>query len=181
MDENERKTYYPEIFIKHSFNEKNIKTFKNVVKNINEDFNFLIDMESFDIFKVCSKLVPIHRIVFIKVVSDFVDENFKKLNAIFISEFISSNLIKFKIYVDSLIQYSKLSRNILNNKDVIWLKEIDKVLSLTNSQKTIILDKVKGFRLRKKDEKLPSFALKPPNSKSNQKKTLKEINDKLSI
>ena len=47
--------------------------------------------------------------------------------------------------------------------------------------KTIIFNKVKGFRLRKKDEKLPSFAIKPPNSKSNQKKTLKEINDQLSI
>ena len=103
------------------------------------------------------------------------------MNATFISELISNNLIKFKIYFDSLIQFSKLRSNILNNDDVTWLKEINKVLSLTESQKTIIFNKVKGFRLRKKDEKLPSFSMKPPNSKSNQKKTLKEINDQLSI
>ena len=138
-------------------------------------------MESFDIFKVCSKLVPIHRIVFLKVVSDYVNENFQKLNATFISELISNNLIRFKIYFDSLIQFSKLRSNILNNDDVTWLKEINKILSLTESQKTIIFNKVKEFRLRKKDEKLPFLAIKPPNSKSNQKKTLKEINDQLSI
>ena len=181
MDESERKTYYPEIFIKHPFNEKKIKTFKSVVKNINEDFDFLIDMESFDIFKVCSKIVPIHRIVLLKIVSDYVNENFQKLSATFISELISNNLIKFKIYLDSLIQFSKLTSNILNNDDVKWVKEINKVLSLTESQKTIIFNKVKEFRLRKKDEKLPFLAIKPPNSKSNQKKTLKEINDQLSI
>ena len=154
---------------------------KSVVKNINEDFDFLIDMESFDIFKVCSKLVPIHRIVFLKVVSDYVNENFQKLNATLISELISSNLIKFKIYFNSLIQFSKLRSNILNNDDATWVREISKVLSLTESQKTIIFNKVKEFRLRKKDEKLPFLAIKPPNSKSNQKKTLKEINDQLSI
>ncbi len=181
MDESGKKSYYPEIFIKHSFSEKKIKTFKNVVKKINQDFDFLVDMESFDIYKVCSKLVPIHRIVFLKIVSDYVNENFQKLNANYISELIFSNLIKFKIYFDSLIQFSKLNRNILNNDDVIWLKEITKVLSLTESQKIIILNKVKGFRLTKKNEKLPSFALKPPNSKTNQKKTLKKINDQLSI
>ena len=62
---------------------KKIKTFKSVVKNINEDFDFLIDMESFDIFKVCSTLVPIHRIVFLKVVSDYVNENFQKIEHYF--------------------------------------------------------------------------------------------------
>ncbi len=181
MDENERKTYYPEIFIKHSFNEKNIKTYKNVVKNINEDFNFLIDMESFDIFKVCSKLVPIHRIVFIKVVSDYVDENFKKLNAIYINNLIANNMDRFRIYFNSLVQFSKLSRNILKKEDLIWLKEINKVLALTESQKTIIINSMKGFRLRKKDEKLPFFAIKPPDSKNNQKDILKKINAQLSV
>ena len=80
-----------------------------------------------------------------------------------------------------MYQFSKLRSNILNNDDVTWLKEISKVLSLTESQKTIIFNKVKEFRLRKKDEKLPFLAIKAPNSKSNQKKILKEINDQLSI
>tara|TARA_B100000886_G_C20415978_1_gene489280 strand:- start:423 stop:1241 length:819 start_codon:yes stop_codon:yes gene_type:complete len=181
MDESERKTYYPEIFIKNPFNEKKIKTFKSVVKSINEDFDFLIDMESFEIFKVCSKLVPIHRIVFLKVVSDYVNENFENLNPNYISKLIFNNLDKFEIYLKSLVEYSKSSRNILNNDDVIWLKEINKVLSLTESQKTIIINRVKGFRLRKKDEKLPSFIKKTPNSKNNQKDILKKVNDQLSI
>ena len=60
---------------------------------------------------------------------------FKKLNTTFISELILNNLFKFKIYFDSLIQFSKLRSNILNNDDVTWLKEINKVLSLTESQK----------------------------------------------
>ena len=55
-------------------------------------------MESFDIFKVCSKLVPIHRIVFLKVVSDYVDENFQKLNAIYISKLILI-MDRFRIYL----------------------------------------------------------------------------------
>ena len=70
---------------------------------------------------------------------------FKKLNATFISELISNNMIRFEIYFDSLIQFSKLRSNILNNDDVTWLKEINKVLSLTESQKTIIFNKVKDL------------------------------------
>ena len=91
-DETTGRTYYPDILIKHNFEEISLVTVESVISDGEGVYKGLVDMEASEIFKICSSLVPAHRLAFLKIVSDYMNIEFKEIMAQPISKLISHQL-----------------------------------------------------------------------------------------
>ena len=91
-DETTGKTYYPDILIKHNLEEISLVTVENVISDGEGVYKGLVDMEASEIFKICSSLVPVHRLAFLKIVSDFMNNEFEQNIVHSISKLISHQL-----------------------------------------------------------------------------------------
>ena len=91
-DKNTQNSYFPDILYKHSSKEIEITTVQREITDGGEGYKGLVDMESSEIFRVCSKLSSTHDIAFIKVVSDFMDGEIKNFDKECFSRLIKYNL-----------------------------------------------------------------------------------------
>ena len=181
QDDLTKKSYYPDIIIKHSFEEKDIITVENPISNDNNSYYSLVDMEASEIFNTCKSLVPIHHLSFLKIVSDYIDFKNKMFDSFYIRNLINPLLDKIGTYVFDLSFLLFEEKSILAVTDSKWLKDISDSLSLTASQNQIIRYKVIGFRLKNPDKLLPQNKMMTPKSKQHQKQIFKKLNDQISI
>ena len=180
-DDFNKKSFYPDILIKHLFKEKDITTVQNIVSNDSGDYNSLIDMESSVIFDTCKNLVSPHRISFIKIVSDHFNKDNQSFDFHYIKNLINNSMDKIEKYFINLKFIINKEVSILTNEDNLWLDNISSILSLTVSQKQFIKYKVTGYRIKNPSKCLPKDKIEVPISKFNQKKILKKLSDKISI
>ena len=179
-DESTGKSYYPDSLIQHNIEEKSLVTVEKVVSNGDVSYIGLVDMEASEIFKVCSSIVPIHRLAFLKIVSDHMDIEFEEILAQPISKLILNQITLIEKF---LIQFNNLAKEespILSKNDMEWILKTKQKISLTETQHHQLLQKAKGFRLRKTDELFPEIDLKLPINKTAQKLYFKYLCEKLS-
>ena len=177
--ENSKKFYFPDILYKHSFKESGITTVCEEITNGGAEFSDLVDMEASEIFKVCSKLTPVNNLIFIKIVSDYMDKslgNFGKNHF--------SNLIKLNIEeIANLIKNSNPSNDkthkILNDLDQKWLAQIIAILRLTKTQSVLIEKYFKGKMIRDPSYLYSRIPLKKPESKFERNQIFKKICENL--
>ncbi len=180
-DDFSKKSYYPDILIKHLFKEKDITTVQNIVSNNSGHYNSLIDMESSMIFDTCKNLVSPHQISFIKIVSDYFNMNNQSFDSNYIKKLINNSINKIEKYFINLKLLNNKEVSILTIEDNVWLDNISNILSLTASQKQFIKHKAMGYRIKNPFKCLPNDKIGVPISKLNQKKILKKLSDKISI
>ena len=176
-----KKNFYPDILIKHFFKEKDITTDDKIVSGNNENYNSLVDMESSEVFINCIKLVSIHQISFLKIVSDYYDLNNQHFEKDYIQLLVKNKINDITQYLNNLNLFIKSRFSILTRADMEWLEKISTVLSLTVYQKQVMKYKVMGFRLNTPDKYLPKYDFIIPKSKMHQKLILKKIIDEISI
>jgi hypothetical protein len=150
---------YPDILIKHPFQESAITCSEHVVTSGEFD---LVDMESEGFFKSATKFLPLENIFLIKVVSDnfvcFLPDD-KFLNILFEPHI--ENIVSF---IDSLQNEEKklFNENYLNN--------LVKKYNLSFSQKEILKNRIIYYNLN--NFKLPNIDFEPKNRKYNFNKIL---------
>jgi len=179
-DETTGKTYYPDILIKHNFEEISLVTVESVISDGEGIYKGLVDMEASEIFKICSSLVPVHRIAFVKIVSDYMNIEFEEIMVHHISKLISHQLNSIESF---LLQFERMFNEetpILSKKDIKWINETVQQMSLTETQYQQLLQFAKGFRLRKTGLPFPNVEINPPSNKTTQKHHFKNICAKLS-
>jgi nucleoside phosphorylase len=181
QDDLTKKSFYPDIIIKHSFKEKDIITVKTPISNESNRYYSLVDMEASEIFNTCKNLVPIHHLSFLKIVSDYTNFENQEFNSFYIENLINPLLNKINTYVFDLNLFLSEEKSILTVDDAIWLKNISNLLSLTASQYQIIRYKVIGFRLKTPNKLLPQDKIIPPKFKQHQKQIFEKLNDQISI
>ena len=179
-DETTGKTYYPDILIKHNFEEKSLVTVESVISDGEDVYKGLVDMEASEIFNVCSSLVPVHRMAFLKIVSDHMNLEFEEIIAQPISNLISLHLDIIESFLSQLKGMLLEENPILSEKDLIWVNEIVQQMSLTKTQSLQLLHRAKGFRLRTFESPFPELQKTPSLNKTSQKKYFKQICDQLS-
>lgn len=108
-----KRTFYPDILIKHSMKEASLESFMHPVKKSNlpvETEGDIVDMEGAGFFEAASTFLAPHNVHCIKIVYDFLD--FEKIDPIEIE-----NLIKQSIpYIENLINaLLKLNSEFYNN------------------------------------------------------------------
>ena len=154
-DETTGKTYYPDILIKHNFEEKALVTVENVISDGEGAYKWLVDMEASEIFNVCSSLVPVHRLAFLKIVSDYMNLEFEEIIAQPISNLIALYLDSIELFLSQLEGMLLEEYQILSEDDLIWINETVQKISLTKTQSLQLLQRAKGFRLRTIESPFP--------------------------
>jgi nucleoside phosphorylase len=179
-DETTGKTYYPDILIKHNFEEKSLVTVDSVISDGEGAYKGLVDMEASEIFNVCSSLVPVHRLAFLKIVSDYMNLEFEEIIAQPISNLIALYLDSIELFLSQLEGMLIEENKILSEDDLIWINETVQKISLTKTQSLQLLQRAKGFRLRTIESPFPELQNKSSLNKTSQKIYFKQICDQLS-
>ena len=91
-DEATSPSYHPDVLVKHSFQERMVTTVKSGIIDGGRKYDDLVDMESSEIFRVCSSHVPIYHLAFLKIVSDHMDEGVLDIKPSVVSGLVDSNL-----------------------------------------------------------------------------------------
>ena len=181
QDDLTKKSFYPDIIIKHPFNEKDIITVENPINNQSNRYYSLVDMEASEIFNTCKNLVSIHHLAFLKIVSDYTNFENQEVDSFYIKNLINPLLDKINTYIFDLNLFLSERKSILTVDDTKWLKNISNLLLLTVSQYQIIRYKVIGFRLKTPNKLLPKEKVMIPTSKQHQKQIFEKLNDQISI
>ena len=179
-DETTGKTYYPDILIKHNFEEISLVTVESVITDGEGVYKGLVDMEASEIFKICSSLVPVHRLAFLKIVSDYMNNEFEQIIAHPISNLISHQLNSIELFLSQFERMLNEDAPILSEKHIKWIDETVKQMSLTETQYHQLLQFAKGFRLRKTGFPFPDVEKNAPTNKTIQKYHFKNICAELS-
>ena len=178
-DENSKKFYFPDILYKHTFQESEVSTVCKEITNGGAEFSGLVDMEASEIFKVCSKLSSVHNLIFLKVVSDYMDKSFGNFEKDHVSTLMKLNLKE----IVAFIKYSNLSDNrkheILNDFDKQWLVQTIKILRLTKTQSLMLEKYFKGKKIRNPDFSYPNISTFRPENKFERNQIFQKICEKL--
>ena len=137
-------------------------------------------MEASEIFKICSSLVPVHRLAFLKIVSDHMNNEFEQIIAQPISKLISRHLDLIDSFLSQFERMFNQEAPILSEKDIKWIDEMVQHMSLTETQYQQLLQFAKGFRLRQTGQPFPDFEKNAPSNKTIQKHYFKNICAELS-
>jgi hypothetical protein len=180
VDDDTDHSYYPDILIRHSLSEHSVTTVNKGIMDGGNRYKTLVDMEASEIFKICSKKIPVHRLAFLKIVSDYMDLDTVSFNTESISSLITPNLKSINSFLDRFKTLQDLEQPILSNSDCDWIILIKNQLGLTESQYQQLIRATKGFRLRNPELLCPELQAEMPESKFNRNQIFKTLCDKLS-
>ena len=178
-DDKSQNSYFPDILYKHSYQETELTTVHKEITDGGVAYRSLVDMEASEIFRVCSKLSPIHNIAFIKVVSDFMDKEIESYNKEYFSNLIKENLRGINLVVKNMKLIENINPNILDHEDEEWLKQVIYNLRLTKSQSLILEKYLKGKKNRNSQKPHPLVPEFEHASKSERNKKFQNICEKL--
>ena len=177
-DESSGLVFYPDMLTKSSLKEASITTVENVVLDGGNRFNSLVDMEASEVFFVCSKLVSLHNIAHMKIISDHMT-NSNNFNYQMISKLIRKNLSNISLFIEHFKCLCQVSEQLLLDRDKIWVESNKEKYLFTESQINQLLKSVKAFKLKNPNNVLPHIKYDRPSSKNNGKKILQKIREKL--
>jgi len=175
IDENFGLSYYPDILIDHKMVESKLTTVEKVVNDKDNQYDSLVDMEASEIFKVCSRILPVHNVAFIKVVSDHMQIDPIKLSGNMISSLITDKLGVIKIFLDRFNSLKTLDHPILSQMDIDWIYKNKRQLLLTETQTKQLTDKAKYYRIKHNNLPFPNLKLGKPDSKIERKRIFTNI------
>ena len=173
VDEETGESFYPDILFKHEFMESSITTVSRPITDGGLGYQKLVDMESSEIHRTCSKFVPLHNIAYLKVISDYMDINIKKnLN---VANLIHPFLKDFDLFLARFFVLKKVFNQLLSSSDLIWVKSVKDRLLLTQTQANQLKTKIKTFRIKNQNKTLPDYNLEKPKTKLNRNIHLQNI------
>ncbi len=130
IENDTKKTFYPDMLLKHPFEENSVETCSLAVseKDIGIEGN-LIDMEASGIYESASIFFRSHQIFFIKIVSDYLKaENLSKDK---ISKLIEDKSVQIINWMNEVKLAFYFDENILSEKEQEMLNEVVKNLKLS--------------------------------------------------
>ena len=132
-------------------------------------------MEASEIFKVCSRITPIHHIAFIKIVSDHMQFEQIKLTGNVISSLITTKLEVIKTFLENFNSLLTNDQPILSQIDLDWIHNNKRQLLLTETQTKQLTDKAKYYRIKHNNLPFPDLKLGKPDSKIERKRIFTNI------
>ncbi|OUX32725.1 MAG: hypothetical protein CBE24_03040 [bacterium TMED264] len=174
-DENSNKFYFPDILYKHSYKESGITTVCKEITNGGAEFSDLVDMEASEIFKVCSKLSSAHNLIFIKIVSDYMDKSLENFGKNHLSTLMKSNIEGIATFIKNSNLSNNETHKILNDFDEEWLAKIIRILRLTKTQSLLIEKYFKGKMIRDPSYSYSTIPVNKPKSKFERNQIFKKI------
>ncbi|GAW92716.1 purine or other phosphorylase family 1 [Calderihabitans maritimus] len=143
-----KRTYYPDILIKHHLVEGTLETFshpvyKNMVSTIEGNF---VDMEGAGFYEAAASFLPPHNIYCVKIVSDFLEE--KKLSQRMVSELIHQNIPVICELINNIKLLNMNFGDILTENDYDMLHQISQNLRLSVTMTHQLKQFAKQYKIR---------------------------------
>ena len=179
MDASSINRYYPDILTDHTLAEGSINSVKNPIIDNQNEYDFLVDMEAYEVFSICSKLVPLHNIAILKIVSDYMDNHVNTLDNEVISSLINKQIAKISTFIERFKLIGEMKKTLLSKVDMDWIAKNKDKYYLTTAQVDLLVNLVKGYRINNTRESLPVINAGQPSTKLDQKNTFRDIREKL--
>ena len=139
-----KEDFYPDTVVKTALPNCCIITYETEqmdnAKHLNNDRNYLVDMESAIIFKLFSEKFGPHNLQFLKVISDHLSE--KEFHCVTVEKLIESSLHDIKEFINTYNSFVKL-QSYLPKLFYDFIESICRNLKLTSTQR------IKLYRLAK--------------------------------
>ena len=178
FDEEAKQCFIPDILCKHPLIELSLTTVTNSVNNNGDHFTGLVDMEGSVIFQQMSRHVSIHRLIFLKLVSDHMDIDDKKPN-IDVTGLIAKKVDLIKSILLSLDHHALTNNVILSDKEFDLIQRGAAQLYLTKTQVHQLIEWSENYiKLTGNDlEKLAPYFIKKSNSKKERNHIFESIRE----
>jgi adenosylhomocysteine nucleosidase len=139
--------FYPDLVYKFGLEESAVETFDKpvVMENISGMDLGLVDMEASGFFQSASLFLESHRIVCLKIISDFLE--LSNISKDFISGLIGKNVPSIE-KVLSVLKRAYRPAPALSHAEQEWLGKIRKQLRLTETQHHQLVDWAKSYKVR---------------------------------
>ncbi|URZ07980.1 nucleoside phosphorylase-I family protein [Clostridium felsineum] len=147
IDVDTKREFYPDIILKHEFEEGTLQTFTTPV--VDGNVKDICDMEGSAFFECASKFFENHQIAIIKVVSDKADGSKVELKCL--GELIKKNMSKVNSYIKN---YENVfyKEKFLSDVCIRNMEKLVRVLRLTESQKIEIKRAMVAYKIRNNKE-----------------------------
>lgn len=144
LDQYSGKTFFPECLIQHGLPEIDLVTVQEFVSNNLGEYPGAVDMEASEIFSTARKWLPLHRMVFIKVISDHMDiTDWKSLD---IKGLINKNLVIINGIINKYAGADLAHHSILSLTEIRILEKGGRRLRLTAAQNKVLIESAENFK-----------------------------------
>ena len=179
-DENSNENYFPDLIVNSKLLEHSTITVDKAIVDGGGDYNCLVDMEASEIYKVCLKRVLVHQISFLKIVSDYMDEDVTSISKNKINSLINEKLPEIDTFLKKYKNLQEFKSSILGNVDLVWISRARSELNLTETQYHQLLSFSRGYRLKNPNKKFEDNMILKVYSKTERNKNFKNICEILS-
>jgi nucleoside phosphorylase len=180
IDKQTKKHFFPDILANSTIDEHSITTVNQSVSNGAGSYTTLVDMEASAIYQACMKRVATHQISFLKIVSDYMDEDMFALNKRMIQSLVMNKIEVIRTYIEKQNNIQKSKKSILTNEDEDWINSTKILLNLSETQFYKVNSLFKGYRLKNSYKKFEKNIFDKPKSKKERNQLFKKICEKLS-
>jgi hypothetical protein len=179
IDEETGNIFLPDPLIKHNLEEITLTTVLNSVSDDSSNYNGLVDMEASAIFESISSYIPCHRLVFLKIVSDYMDIlDWKSIDA---ESLIQEQIENIYQVINCYNNQNLSNRIILNNLEINLLKKYSEKFKLTKTQSLQLISLSENYKKNNSSiDGLELYFKKIPKSKQERNKGFDTIRKYLS-
>lgn len=179
-DEATNRSFFPDIMLRHTQKEISLTTVSAVITKNRERYPGLVDMEAYAIFQIMSKVVPVHRLVFLKVVSDHM--NVKDWESLDVTRLIQTKIDEIQSVVDGYKVDALADRKILSVSEMELLSHGVSQLKLTETQHIKLITWLENSKKRNGEsiKKLEPYFNLISNSKAERNQIFDKIRQQLS-
>jgi len=144
IDDKSGNIFIPDILIKHNLEEISLTTVLNSVSDDSSQYTGLVDMEASQIFESISSYMPCHRLVFLKIVSDYMDITDWKV--IDVESLIQNQIDNISKVINCFNNQNLSNRIILENLEINLLKEYSEKFKLTKTQSLQLISLSENYK-----------------------------------
>ena len=172
-------SYFPDILTNHDWGERSLITCNKPITQVSIDYPELVDMESAYIYHSMLKIIPSHRMIFIKIVSDHMDIiNWREVN---IENLIQNHIISIQDWISNNEWSSFKDRQIISKDELNILHKGFAKIRCTIAQQHQLVDSIEKYKkLYNRSPNLSHYFEQKPKSKSERNQIIKKIKHELS-
>ncbi len=180
IDRDTKKHYFPEMLLKHPFEESSIETCSFAVGE--GEFSLegqLVDMEASGIYQAANVFLQTHQLFFLKIVSDHL--SIKALTAEKIAKLIGDKVETILNWANEMSPAFMYDKNVLSEEEEKILKKISETIKLTVTMEVQLKQLLKYYKLQYGDftDVVSQYIGIECKSKNEGKKYFEELRKKL--
>lgn len=178
-DEISGSAYYPDVLFKHGMAESSLTTVENPAVDGYGKYDSLVDMEASVIWGAFTSKIPVNRLIFLKVISDFMDIKYMKFEVFekLVTKKLKNQLNPITNLLNILQEIELNDNPSFGENEMILLKKIRTHLRLTETQKFKLDELAENRKFIHDDllKKLNPFYSINPNDKHHRNEIFKKI------